>query len=76
MSVPRGPLRSVWRVDDAGRHWRATLVCGHSVEREKAAGRLTVFSRCHCRGCIQTAAASSQPILSLVVGPDCVGGDG
>ena len=58
MSLPRGPLRGVSHVDDAGAHWRATLVCGHSVSRLKAAGRLTVFSRCRCLDCLQPAGSS------------------
>jgi hypothetical protein len=64
VSVPRGPLRGVLRVDDAGVYWHAMLVCGHSVDRAKGAGRLTVFSRCRCLDCLQTAAAPSQAIPS------------
>jgi hypothetical protein len=64
MSLPRGPLRGVRRVDDAGAHWHATLVCGHSIDRPKATGRLGVFSRCRCLDCLSVAGASSQAMRS------------
>ena len=76
VSEPRGPLRGVTSVGDAGTHWHATLVCGHSVKRLRSDGRLTVFSRCHCADCLRPAVASSQPILPAVVQPNWVSGDG
>ena len=60
--MSRGPLRGVRRVDDAGTHWHAVLVCGHSAYRPKTTGRLTVFSRCHCPDCHHVAAAPAQSI--------------
>jgi len=52
----RGPLRGVRRVEDAGAHWRLTLVCGHVVYRLKVRDRPTVFSSCHCVDCLEESA--------------------
>ena len=54
---PRGPLRGIRRVQDAGAHWHVTLTCGHSVYRPKADGRPRLFARCHCRDCLTNDAS-------------------